>query len=325
MSNGTCMKTDCDRAHPEGAALREARERWGQHLLQKRTLAANPDDPHEEQEKRCHAARAAVFAEWIIEVFGPVEKLRAAGGVLEVAGGRGELAFELGVKRGIPCTVLDPRCPGGGQPAACWHDWKLSRPQRLWLKAQGIRSYAAGQAHVAGCPLLQCKALVSEALAGAASGEADAAGPADKAADPHDDQPPQRLAAEMESSLLGSAEGQGVPPPPLPFHDSSRSGTEQRGWREVLGSCGVVVGLHPDQATGGVLELAQALGRPFAVVPCCTFADDFPERCLADGRPVRTYQDLVEWLEGSGSGKGLAQKEFLKFVGKNLVVYQAPA
>jgi hypothetical protein len=32
-------------------------------------------------------------------------------GVLDVAGGGGDLAFELGVRRGIPSVVVDPRAP----------------------------------------------------------------------------------------------------------------------------------------------------------------------------------------------------------------------
>lgn len=275
MSNGKCQKTNCGCDHPEGEDLRTARELWAEQLQQKRVASANPDDPHREEDKKCHASRAAVLAEWICEVFGPIEELRAQGGVIEVAGGRGELAFELSVKRQIPCTVLDPRCPGGGQPAAPWHGWHVSRPQRHWLKSlgSGLRSYSACQEHVASSPLRQCQATVGEALA----------------------------AAAQDSS---------------PGSNSASSSS----WKEVLGNCRVIVGLHPDQATGGVLELAGVLGRPFAVVPCCTFADDFPERTLEDGRPVRTYDDLVQWLQVQGGPS--AKKDFLQFVGKNLVVYR---
>lgn len=184
-------------------------------------------------------------------------------GVLDIAGGRGELAFELCVKRQIPCCVLDPRCPGGGSPAAEWHDWHVSRQQRLWFKAaKGIRSYVECQEFVAKCPLKQCQVPVETAIHALKNGD--------------------------------------------------------EAWEDVL-KCQVVVGLHPDQATGGIVELAMALKRPFAVVPCCTFADDFPERRLSGDRPVRTYDDLVEWLltfQGTTAEKG-----FLMFFGKNLVVY----
>ena len=123
MSNGTCRRTQCTCYHPEGEELKEARARWRQEQFERLASNAQPDDPHSEQQKKGHAARAAVFAEWLCEVFGD-DMLRK--GVVDVAGGRGELAFELSVKRNIPCIVLDPRCPGGDRPAP-WNDWHVSR------------------------------------------------------------------------------------------------------------------------------------------------------------------------------------------------------
>ena len=124
MSNGTCRRTNCICYHPEGDELKEARVRWRQDQLERLASNAQPDDPHDEQEKKGHAARAAVFADWLCETFGE-DMLR--GGVMDIAGGRGELAFELSVKRNFPCLVLDPRCPGGDHPAP-WNDWRVSRP-----------------------------------------------------------------------------------------------------------------------------------------------------------------------------------------------------
>ncbi len=199
-----------------------------------------------------------------------IETLRK--GVLDVAGGRGELAFELSVKRQIPCTVLDPRCPGGISPAP-WTTWHVSRQQRLWFKTcLGIRSYVECQEYVAKCPLKQCQVGVEEAIEIAAARN-------------------QRNTCNTVNTVI------------------------REDWEDVL-NCKVVVGLHPDQATGGILDLAKVLSCPFAVVPCCTFADDFPERRLGD-RPVRTYDDLVEWLLATES----AEKGFLMFFGKNLVVF----
>lgn len=191
---------------------------------------------------------------------------------MDVAGGRGELAFELSVKRQIPCTVLDPRCPGGMSPAP-WTSWHVSRQQRLWFKTcLGIRSYVECQEYVAKCPLKQCQIGVEEAIEIAAARN-------------------QRNTCDTVNTVI------------------------RADWEDVL-NCKVVVGLHPDQATGGILDLAKVLSCPFAVVPCCTFADDFPERRLGD-RPVRTYDDLVEWLLATDT----AEKGFLMFFGKNLVVF----
>lgn len=61
--------------------------------------------------------------------------------------------------------------------------------------------------------------------------------------------------------------------------------------------------------------------RPFAVVPCCVYASSFPRRRLPDGRPVRSYDDLVKWCVAAGPpGTSIAT---LPFEGKNKVVFWA--
>jgi len=264
ISNGSCSLESCGCDHPEGEALKALRREYWEAERERRANTANPDDPHRTEDKKSHAQRAAVLAEWLCSVYG-LDDLRQHG-VLEIAGGRGDLAFELSVKRQIPCTVVDPRCPGNIEgPVGPWSSWRLSKAQRLWLKATlpGMNGFAQGQAYVESCPLRQCCACAPNDLA----------------------------AAEEKDRLF---------------------------WAQVAGDCRVIVGLHPDQATGSVLELARAFGRPFAVVPCCTFADDFPNRRLADGRPVRTYEELVEWLRACSPA---TEVDFLSFHGKNLVVY----
>ena len=59
----------------------------------------------------------------------------------------------------------------------------------------------------------------------------------------------------------------------------------------------LVVGFHPDQATDYAIELAEALGVPYAVVPCCVFPSEFPDRRLADGSKVKYYADLTKYLQ----------------------------
>ena len=51
--------------------------------------------------------RARIFAEWAVQKFG-LERLKK-GHVLDIAGGKGDLAFELALKYDLKCTVVDPR------------------------------------------------------------------------------------------------------------------------------------------------------------------------------------------------------------------------
>lgn len=65
--------------------------------------------------------RAKMFCDFLVETFG-ADVLSRGRGVIDVAGGRGEISFELYSRRGIPSTCVDPR-PG-----------KLSREQLKFLK-----------------------------------------------------------------------------------------------------------------------------------------------------------------------------------------------
>ena len=89
--------------------------------------------------------------------------------------------------------------------------------------------------------------------------------------------------------------------------------------REVLSGCSVVLGLHPDQATGDIVDYALEAGKPFAVVPCCTFHKLFTDRRLPDGRPVKSYEGLVEWLLAKDPDIRLGT---LPTKGRNQVVYR---
>ncbi|CAJ1343961.1 unnamed protein product [Effrenium voratum] len=65
---------------------------------------------------------------------------------------------------------------------------------------------------------------------------------------------------------------------------------------EVIRSCGLILGFHPDQATEACIDLALTLQRPFAVCPCCVFPKEFPQREL-HGQKVKTYPDFIEYLQ----------------------------
>ena len=76
---------------------------------------------------------------------------------------------------------------------------------------------------------------------------------------------------------------------------------------------------HPDQAAGCLVDVALALGKPFACVPCCVYTKTFPKRHLPDGQQVCTYEQLVEWLVLKAPNQIKVHK--LDFEGRNLVVY----
>ena len=73
--------------------------------------------------------------------------------------------------------------------------------------------------------------------------------------------------------------------------------------------------MHADEATEAAVDAALKYGKPFAVVPCCVFADLFPNRPTA----VRTTAEFCDYL----AAKAGATLEYLRFEGKNKVVVRA--
>lgn len=90
---------------------------------------------------------------------------------------------------------------------------------------------------------------------------------------------------------------------------------------DVLKKSSCLVGLHPDQPTGAIIEVALAHQKPFAVVPCCVFSSQFPERTLS-GKLVRQTEELVTWLcEQVRAAGRRPQVATLPIRGRNTVVF----
>lgn len=104
VNTGRCDVVNCAYKHTDSSDLKRARAEFVRERKDRRLLVheENFDAPVESGSKR-----AEVLADWIVETYG-AEHL-AGGLVLDVAGGRGDLAFELTVKKGISCVVVDPR------------------------------------------------------------------------------------------------------------------------------------------------------------------------------------------------------------------------
>jgi hypothetical protein len=79
-----------------------------------------------------------------------------------------------------------------------------------------------------------------------------------------------------------------------------------------------LVALHPDEATGEIVEQAVKHRIPFVVVPCCVFARLFPNRKTKDGRPVSSYEDLLDFLQEQDLS---IQRTEMSFGGKNIALW----
>ena len=194
--------------------------------------------------------RASSFAALLVERFG-VETLRLGAGVVDVAGGGGELAFELTTRWGVPCTIIDPR--GSGVVLTSKH-------KRL-LRSRAENGAMIDDAWAAASPL--ARGLRAEW---------------------------RRRVPESVEHVKRSFD-----------HTVMRDAALAR----LLRECSAIVGLHPDQATGAIVDAGLVLNKPWAVVPCCVFPKLYPTRAdpVAGVAPVRTTDALVRHLMARAPGE----------------------
>lgn len=81
-----------------------------------------------------------------------------------------------------------------------------------------------------------------------------------------------------------------------------------------------LVGLHPDECTEDILDMALQSNKKVAIIPCCVFPSLFPLRTLRDGRAVQSYDDFLCYLLEKDDR---LQKATLPFDGKNVVIFLA--
>jgi hypothetical protein len=235
--------------------------------------------------------------------------------VLDVAGGRGHLAFELAVERGIPTTVVD------SVPV------KLSvfKSKRLLGVALHMRTEYEGQG---GGRLAEQSASTSGERR--SSGDGNDGNRDDGNRDDGDDDggdggdgdgsgdhlldrwlhPSLALDVPMDLSPTRQAQRRALRwashagRVPLAQHrclfhsDPAQRRAEHPELQAAFERCSVVLGLHPDQATEPIVDACVAAGKAFVVVPCCVFPSENPgRRDPRDGRPVRVLEQYIRFLQ----------------------------
>ena len=80
----------------------------------------------------------------------------------------------------------------------------------------------------------------------------------------------------------------------------------------------LVVGLHPDEATEPLVDCAIQFSLDFAVIPCCVFSQDFPQRRLRCGQEPTSYNQFCDYLTEKHPE---IRSQLLPFIGRNKVLY----
>ncbi|GBG27920.1 Hypothetical Protein FCC1311_041432 [Hondaea fermentalgiana] len=199
------------------------------------------NDGHSIMEFRERSKRSALFARWLLETFG-IANLASNGGVLDIAGGKGQNCFQLveqSACSSLRTTVIDPVARRTLVP---------KRHRRRIVK-------------------LQCKV-------------------------------PTFRHIPFNESFVATEDG-----------------------RKLVSEASCLIGMHPDQATGSIVRMAIKFQKPFAIVPCCVFAQNFPGRKTPSGKRVETLNEFTEWLLAHHPNMKV---DFLPFSGRNKVLYMLP-
>ena len=104
----------------------------------------------------------------------------------------------------------------------------------------------------------------------------------------------------------------------------------------IVKTADLVVGMHPDQAVDAIVDLALYQNISFFVVPCCVFWREFRHRRVrvpvgdeeTSGsdletatrmKPVTTYQELIDYLQAKSPD---IKQKVLPFEGRNICLYR---
>ena len=205
--------------------------------------------------------RAASFARFLIETFGRTA-LTAGSGVVDVAGGRGMLSFELSAEA-IPCCLVDER--RHAEPDRKMR--KRMRKQQGQLSAQqGQQGQPRGEAVVAhggdeageeaGDEMAEV-AVCFEAAPAEAEVSAEAPAEAETA---ETAEAAEAVAEDGSAGGAGDAASEAEPPF---VHLRARFDADfQAAEHERLASASLLAGMHPDQATEPIVDAALRLKVP---------------------------------------------------------------
>ncbi|KAG0014474.1 hypothetical protein BGZ82_001743 [Podila clonocystis] len=356
LNSGKCNKQKCDFWHEtDQAKLKIERRRWVEERIQaKRQLSHHSCDPHQTTTKNQHRERSLYFAQWLIQTF-TREFLESGSGVLDIAGGRGDLSWELQTRQGVRSTIIEPRAGKG-----------MRKWQRKWLEKfvaenQNKGDHADTMANNGRDAIVPQEKEGDQACEGNVSKkqktEVAVRDNKDDDDDDDDDKEPEDSGDKVSalSSFIPTLKTY-----PLQATEPARiqammDDTFLQTHREMVASASVLIGLHPDQATEPIVRAALAAGKPFAIIPCCVFGRDNPHRrlpvvmessgekeksgdCEVDGalekkdvvmqdvdvgqepgtRAVTSYEDFVTWLTTLHPG---IETTWLNFEGMNRVLF----
>ncbi|KAF9217964.1 hypothetical protein BGZ59_005735 [Podila verticillata] len=300
INSHKCLKEDCRLKHPTGDEYTRVQEMWvNERTHVRKERARIQDDPHATSSKVPHSQRAFIFCRWIVEKYGR-EYLNSGSGVLDIAGGKGEISLFLTHMFGIRSTVVEPNVR---------RDKPYQRKNLMAVIRKQMDIEAGGDGHFYR-QYTSSETELAESL-------------------PQDSKTNTSVDLDLDLNLDEEAKKkerrrirkQQLSQFVVPRLSTLMNDQFEKHYPGVLESASILIGMHPDQATEPTVDMALKHGKPFAVVPCCVFAHENPERRLGGGGEVNTTFDFIQYLMEKGSSVSM-QKGFLPFDGMNIVVYR---
>jgi len=242
--------------------------------------------------KFAKGSRHTIFASWIVDTFGSAA-LHRGSGVVDVAGGKGLISLELALAHGLPCTVLDPR---------------KARPSAPELRH--IRQRCTTKPGTTDEGTTDEGSRVPEL--GGYNGKSDST-----------PKEPDGYSIKSKSGSIRFAESLVTYVQMcLPDGVDADGGeyVEADGALPWLENASLLFGMHSDEATEAIVDVALRQKLNFAVVPCCAFPSRFPDRRLKGGEPVTTTAQFMKYLKAKAP-EGVIRQAWLPFEGRNAVLY----
>ena len=205
--------------------------------------------------------------------------------VIDVAGGRGDVSSLLH-QRGVHAVVVDPRRVHrkSGEPVIP-SSLQLTEPfTREWALVGSMGAPASGAGIESGSTVLGSvgKAAVAAAAAAAAA--------------------ETRASASKTKTTLSQTQ--------KPTEAAAR----------LISNATLLVGMHPDQPTEAIIDVALTRGLPFALVPCCVFVRETGgHRLDQHGELVTTYPAFLDYLQAKDPS---IKRSFLPFEGRSAVLWR---
>ncbi|KAF9080917.1 hypothetical protein BGX23_001513 [Mortierella sp. AD031] len=315
INSQKCLKQDCKKLHPTGEDYARIQEMWvRERTLARRERSRLQDDPHSIPSKVPHSQRAFIFCRWLVDTFGQ-EYLNSGSGVLDIAGGKGEISLFLKHMFGVQSTVVEPKVR---------QDKSYQRRNLMDVIQRQLDIEAGGDGDI------HRRGFSVQSIFGSLESQEQSG------TDSRDRQDDQVDSVKERRRIKKLQEAQFVVPRLCTLLDDQFAVDH----RDVFERASILIGMHPDQATEPIVTMALKHNKPFAVVPCCVFAHENPDRRLQDGGGVNTTLDFIQYLtekdprtrmsagdsQGSQDGQdnafGAVRKQFLPFDGMNIVLFR---